>query len=1335
MSLYLDANDDDIDEDTIPSDVSNPIDRIPEQTPIIRERVPLLELVNQEIPGSLDVSDNGVLYAKYLSYTNLTMDLTDIYDKYMISNLTAKIKATYIPIYEERVQGNFVRSMGVGIRHVEHISSLDKTPMKCRQLGQTYATQIFIIGVKIINEMKEGRVVSRYETNPNGEINEYRMQLGEIPTMYGSSLCITKIKQMGPRERFAIGECPDDPPGYFIIEGKEYFFPLQDKLKTNYPYTIYDKEKYSIKMTCDNMINATTSVNIFKDIDMIYKIGLFSLSPEKAYKVQNINIFQIYRIMGIPSETAIKMILAYTKKEWMKEVRYELLSTANHLKLIPDDTQNFYEISGKFKELINNKAEMMRQFRTIIEKELFTHYPENTANVQMLKLNTMSMMVAKLAETIIGLRPIDKRDSWTIKRIASVGMKMYQIFLSEWKAFIDAIYKYTRKYTNWKITDSVESVWKDAKSKINLKIKFESSFKGNWGTNKYNKKTKQTDILKRQSKLSAWADIKRITTPGSRENKNMQPREPQMSQYGYISVVDTPEGKDGCGLTKNVSVTAWISVGLDETILFQLIEDLFSKGKVFPLRGTKELFTILFINGKIMGSCLGVEVKNFLISMKRSLILPKDIGIILDDVDNVLYIYTDNGRLTRPLLIINPETSNLIIDEKKMWDKPIEELIGTGCLEYIDTFEQEYTLIAPNIETVRARPVLLQELRKAIRDLEDSKKIFEETGDIEYDILTREKENRNKRITTLSKNIENYETSINYHTKRLENLKESLNEETDPIRRKTKFIDINYSMSREIRSIKYIEVKLKREKSNLDKLIDQEELVITVDYFTSQLEIANDKYKRFANKKPYTHCEIHNSSIMSISESVIPLANRNPTARVGYQCGMGRQALGIFHSNQRYRFDTTAKSLVAPTAPIVSAQNNKIIGIDKYGHGRNVIVAVMPYYGFTQEDSIIISQGFVDRGGMRSKVERGLNQSIDKATSISASGESQSEELTRNVAVSADKDISIYRHLGSNGIARPESVVRTGDCLIGIIKKITNVKRGTAVTKDASVYVESEYDGYVVDRYNIVNTGGKTTIKITLRDYRFPAIGDKFTSRIAQKSTISIVMSDADMPFTENGIKPDIIISPMAFTSRMTGSFLIEMLMSKAALLVGRRLLGGAFDKNISFEEFSQILRDNGYNYDGFEIMYSGVTGKAFKAQIYMGPVYYHALKHQVKDKIQARQRGTRDQLTNQPIKGKKRGGGIKFGEMERDTIVSHGASRVMQDVGCISADQYTCIVCQRCKNFYSIHFSVANKDYKCQLCESSDDVVRTKIPFAAISLSGIVSPANIRIQPLTKRI
>lgn len=1320
-------------EDRIPADVPKPIDRISEQSPIIKEQISLLESYNDEIPGSLDVTEDGRLYTKILTFTNLTSDLTDIYDKYMFKNA--------LELITRKSEINLAPYSIIRFVQLESHTNPNLTPLVCRQLGKTYSMENFVTAVKYIPV--NGNWVP--ETLKNGETITYKFSIGEIPIMLGSSGCVTRINKMTPEERFAIGECAEDPPGYFIIDGAEYTIPLQDKVSTNRAIVTINKdpdnnkEFYGVKMTCDNMILSTSTVNIIRDLDMVYKVKVSSLSAEN-YKMVNINILQIFQLFGYKRDDAIKLVCSYTKPEWRQSLRTELLTTVNHKKNILDDIDFFTKESGKYAD-IQNKRDREARFKMDLERELFANFvitnPYDTralAYVDNQKMHTMAFMLCRLLEVVVGHRKVDSRDSWALKRVASPGMKVYQLFLSKWNEFQRNVITSYALRKNKSSSDSLESILRDAKDSIDLKNVYESSFKTNWGTNKFNKETKQTDILNRQSKLSPWAAMRKIVTPGSKENKSMQPREPQMGQYGYISGADTPEGKDQLGLTKNLGVTVLISIGRDDGIIIEQlrIQNLMAgddptKRILFDINDKNGVPFIL--NGKIMFRCLGKETSDFLIDKRRKGIVPKDTSIIYVEADRVLYVFTDNGRLTRPLFVINQETNNLVIDEKNMWDSPIEDLISNGCIEYIDTFEHEYTYIALNIEAARNRLQEIKDFEAGIEQLNNDIMFFRQGGTFENKQILEELARNKKKITDTREKLSTLKNRLAMHQQNLKNIEETvIDNNLSEIEKKLKKIDYDYYHKREKKMEKNITKQIETQEKILEDLLPLGEVSITEDYLKAKLDIAEEKLKRLRSLKPYTHCEVHSSSIMSISESVIPLANRNPSTRVGFQCGMGRQAMGIFHSNEKYRFDTTAKMLVSPQAPILYGQNSNIVGLNKYGHGENVIFALAIYGGYNQEDATIMKRAFVERGGLRSRVNKKISGTVKKINKPNPY-EYVKEALTKNPPLSKDKSLGLYRHLGPNGIAKPESVVHQGDCLIGISRTVTT--RDSTKSVDASVYVESEYEGYVVDRYDVVESNTEITVNISLRDFRFPSVGDKFASRISQKVTIGKIMDEIDMPFTDDGLVPDIISSPMSVTSRSTGSYLLELLIGKVALMQNRRINVGSLDKNIRTEDFMEVLAEHGYDRRGVVSMTSGLTGKRFKALIFVGPSYLQALKHQVKDKIQARQRGTRDQLTYQPIKGRKRGGGIKFGEMERDNFIAHGAAYELRAVTYVSSDAFTDIICKKCSNPFAIMFKVSERKFMCQLCQSSENIVKIELPYATISFASLVHLAGINLKPL----
>jgi DNA-directed RNA polymerase beta subunit len=1131
--------------------------------------------------------------------------------------------------------------------------------------------------------------------------------------------------------------------GYFIIDGAEYILIIQDKMRANYPFVNYDKLVYKVRMTCDNFYTATHVImvkksEIPKEKDNIYKIEIKSLSPEKSYQITNINVLQIFRIFGVKDITHIKnMIFFFTKPKWKNLLENELAVTFANLISIKNDIQSFAEIMKDTNEFKNDPKKLGDSYIERLEEELFPQYiyseqqPRYSTNI--LKLYTLGMMVAKLVEMILGLRPPDDRDSWANKRLVTAGPKMYQLFNSEWKQFgrnvLGVIHK--NKHSNFGQV-GFTTIIKTGLTNLNIKKTFNDSFKTTWGKKYGNREPQKfTDILKRESKISPWANINRISTPGSREGKKSVAREVNMTQFGYVDPADTPEGKEGCGVVKNKAVTCWISSGGDEHTIMELL--LKAQELSIFIQGIKYQygFSTLILNGKIMGQCNGQILHTWLVSHRRQIRFKKDIMIAFDKGDNMLYVYTDNGRPTRPLLIINQETGKLIIEELNLWNADIDTLLAQGCMEYIDAFEQQFLYIAKRVSDIKRHFSDIQDLESVLNDLQTSSDEYNRSGVVNYDRLNLEKESHARTL----RETENKLTSLEFdHAEDLKKINQfkteliELNTQTYSVDLRLKFIDINYEYGRLIKKFRNRETIIEKVKKTLEKLREiSYENIAFESYFSSQVEITKNALQKLRDKPKYSHCEMYPGAIFGISASVIPLANRNLATRVGFQCGMGRQALGIYHSNSMYRFDTTTKMLANPSEPIVKGQISQLIGLDQYGYGENIIIAVMTYMQWNQEDSIIVNQSSIDRGKFRSKVLKTVVIKVDETPKSNG----QVDKITSKPP-HLEQDNYKYRHLDNNGFARLESVLTTGDCLLGVIRT-TKVGGSSVEQKSMSSFVEAVYEGWVVDTYIVTRSKGEITVKFRLRDIRFPIKGDKFASRYAQKSTISIALPQEDMPFTSDGIIPDIILNPQAFASRGTVGHIIETLIGKAAVLSGRSVVAGSFNDDIDIAGFTDIIQKHGYQRFGYERMIAGTSGKMLEAEIYIGPIYYQALKHQVKDKIQARQRGARDQLTHQPVKGRKRGGGIKFGEMERDVLISHGAANVLYNTHCVSSNAYTCVICKKCHHFFEINFLLKEKKFSCKICGDNAEIVKTTIPYSTITYAGLISATNINLALWTK--
>mmetsp|Transcript_19710 Transcript_19710/g.35063 ORF Transcript_19710/g.35063 Transcript_19710/m.35063 type:complete len:1222 (-) Transcript_19710:61-3726(-) len=466
--------------------------------------------------------------------------------------------------------------------------------------------------------------------------------------------------------------------------------------------------------------------------------------------------------------------------------------------------------------------------------------------------------------------------------------------------------------------------------------------------------------------------------------------------------------------------------------------------------------------------------------------------------------------------------------------------------------------------------------------------------------------------------------------------------------------------------------------------------------------------------RTYTHMEIHPSVILGICASIIPFPDHNQSPRNTYQSAMGKQAMGIYASNFSLRMDTLAHVLYYPQKPLVTTRAMKHMHFRELPAGVNATVAISTYTGYNQEDSLVMNQSSIDRGFFRSVYYRSYTdkENEDKATGL----REMFEKPTRDTCMGLRH--GNYEKLDEDGLVQAGSRVSGDDIIIG--KTIPVGEAGSAAVKhqskkDGSFALKSSESGIIERVLLSTNQEGFRFVKVKYRTVRVPQIGDKFASRHGQKGTCGMTYNAEDMPFTQEGINPDIIVNPHAIPSRMTIGHLIECLLSKVASLTGDEGDATPFIEGVDVADISNSLHQLGYQMRGNEVMYNGHTGRRMRAQIFLGPTFYQRLKHMVDDKVHSRSRGPVAMLTRQPMEGRSREGGLRFGEMERDCLISHGAANFLRDRLFINSDPYHLHVCQLCGLPCE-----ANLDRMTFLCHNpscngnATKFFRVQIPYAA---------------------
>ncbi|XP_052088054.1 DNA-directed RNA polymerase III subunit RPC2-like isoform X2 [Mytilus californianus] len=471
-----------------------------------------------------------------------------------------------------------------------------------------------------------------------------------------------------------------------------------------------------------------------------------------------------------------------------------------------------------------------------------------------------------------------------------------------------------------------------------------------------------------------------------------------------------------------------------------------------------------------------------------------------------------------------------------------------------------------------------------------------------------------------------------------------------------------------------------------------------------------------------THLEIEPFTILGVCAGLIPYPHHNQSPRNTYQCAMGKQAMGTIGYNQRNRIDTLLYLLCYPQAPLVKSKTIEMINFDKLPAGINATVAVMSYSGYDIEDALILNKASVDRGFGRCLVYR-------KQSVVLKRYANDTFDKVMGPMLDATTHKQIWKHepLDSDGIGAPGERVDNRQVLVNkAVPAVTISPLATTAGppqprqvdyRDVPIMYKGIEPSYIEKVMISSNTEESFLIKMLLRQTRRPEIGDKFSSRHGQKGVCGLIVPQEDMPFTDLGICPDIIMNPHGYPSRMTVGKLLELMGSKAGVLDGKFHDGTAFAGD-KVADLSEDLVRHGFNYLGKDYVTSGITGEPLSAYIFFGPIYYQKLKHMVMDKMHARSKGPRAVLTRQPTEGRARDGGLRLGEMERDCLIGYGASMLLLERLMISSDSFVVDVCGQC--------GLLCYSGWCQYCKSSRNVSTLKMPYACKLLFQELQSMNI---------
>ncbi|CAG8440093.1 18809_t:CDS:10, partial [Acaulospora morrowiae] len=1104
-------------------------------------------------------------------------------------------------------------------------STMRLYPQEARLRNLTYASPLFLktrIGVAYarVDDLNYNKTCDdREEFLPWKDVF-----IGKIPIMVKSSYC--SLFSLDEDQLADVNECPYDQGGYFIINGSEKVLIAQERLANNmilvfktplpspYAYTAEIKssaEKGLVIRTFTLKLLAKTWES--EDSEQYIHASMPFVKKDIPLKV-------LFVALGVSSEQDILQLTGASPGD---SEFTEAIKPCLREGFAIQTRQVALDYIGKRATSPGTPLEKrVSQAKKIIEKEFLPHIGD-TYGFEKQKAHFLGYMVRRLVMCALGRKELDDRDHFGKKRLDLAGALLSNLFNNLFRRMVKDMTTHIKKMLADKREINLEMILKPQTITNGMRYSLGT---GNWGESKRAMQSRSgvAQVLNRFTYVSTLSHLRRCNTPISRDGKVTRPRYLHNTHWGYLCPSETPEGQ-ACGLMKNLALMAYISVGTPTSIIVEHINAtgmMDSIGFQTEMRQEIHSATKVLINGNWIGvTDSDVHLYNTLKDLKKSGDFPFDVSIVNDIRSKEIRVYSDPGRICRPLFVVNDSKLEITpehvrkIERSKLSELGEEQydweaLVYEGLIEYLDAEEEEFSLICMTPE-----------------DLRDSRVRFA------------------------------YES---------------------------------------------MGVKPPMVKQNL----------------------AERSKAPTAYSDRWTHCEIHPSMILGVSASLIPFPDHNQSPRNTYQSAMGKQAMGIYATNYQSRMDVIANILYYPQKPLVTTKVMEYLKFRELPAGHNAIVAILCYEGYNQEDSIIMNQGSVDRGMFRSFTFKNYQEN-DKQKGMLKFEEIMKPTVENTVGLrlgSADK-------LDVDGVVAPGTSMAEGDIIIGKTTLLTpqNAMPGQKVDdqtyRNISTTLRRSETGFVDHVVITSDQDSMKSVKVRVRNTRVPEMGDKFASRHGQKGTIGILYRQEDMPFTCDGIIPDIIINPHAIPSRMTVGHLIECLLGKLVVITGNEGDSTPFT-DVTVESISSKLKELGHQSYGNEVMYNGYTGKKLRTYVFIGPTYYQRLKHMVHDKIHSRSRGPLNILTRQPVEGRSREGGLRFGEMERDCMISHGASLFLKERLFDVSDPFSIHVCDLCGLM-----AIANPSkgiYECRICKNSIKVSQIEIPYACKMLFQELMSMNI---------
>ncbi|KAF2401742.1 DNA-directed RNA polymerase II subunit RPB2 [Trichodelitschia bisporula] len=1078
------------------------------------------------------------------------------------------------------------------------------------------------------------------EDEPSAE--QIRPHIGRMPAMLKSSFCGLKGKSQ--EILFAHDECPYDQGGYFIINGSEKVLIAQERSASNIVQVFKKKQSPTpfvaeIRSAAErgSRLLSSMQVKMFEKGEKAKGGHGKTIKATLPYIKADIPIVLVFRALGVVSDEDILTHIVGDKND---TAMLELLQPCLEEAFIIQDREVALDFIGKRGSQAGARDKRIKYARDILQKEFLPHISQKEGS-ETRKAYFLGYVIHKLLQVALGRREEDDRDHFGKKRLDLAGPLMALLFRQMFSKMKKDILKHLQRCVETGREFNMLLAVRGQTITNGLKYSLAT---GNWGEQKKAASSKAgvSQVLNRYTFASTLSHLRRTNTPVGRDGKIAKPRQLHNTHWGLVCPAETPEGQ-ACGLVKNLSLMCYVTVGSPGE---PIVDFMISRGMDLLEeydQATSPNATKVFVNGVWVGVHRDPNTLHRALRKIRGTTITEEVSIIRDIRDRELRIFTDAGRICRPLFVVDNDPQSA----------------SKGYL----------VLKRDHIEKIKADREISEMPRTPLSEEQQSDlgwKYLIKSGVVEY--LDAEEEESAMIIMTPDDLDEHHQMKTG-----------------QPI------------------------------------------------YSSNDDPHARVKAKPNPNVKNYTHCEIHPSMILGVCASIIPFPDHNQSPRNTYQSAMGKQAMGIMLTNFFMRMETMVNVLYYPQKPLATTRSMEYLKFRELPAGQNAIVAIACYSGYNQEDSVIMNQSSIDRGLFRSLFYRTYTDSQKR---VGANIVEDFEKPQRSDTLRLKH--GTYDKLDDDGIVAPGVRVSGEDIIIGKTAPIApdaeelGQRTKLHIKRDASTPLRSTENGIIDQVILTTSLEGLKFVKVRTRTTKVPQIGDKFASRHGQKGTIGITYRQEDMMFTRQGIIPDIIINPHAIPSRMTIAHLIECLLSKVGSLRGCEGDATPFT-DVTVTNVSRLLRESGYQSRGFEIMYNGHTGKKLRAQIFLGPTYYQRLRHMVDDKIHARARGPVQILTRQPVEGRARDGGLRFGEMERDCMIAHGAAAFLKERLFEVSDAYRVHVCEICGLMTPVA-SIKKQQFECRPCKNKTKIAQVFMPYAAKLLFQELMSMNIAPRMFTER-